>query len=109
MVVFSSGGNLKAMAQRGALAVKPSSAWMGEVVDLHDDAVDVVIKVTAMLQRVLAEFVHRRLAIHHADVGIDREAGRAQPFQKLVLARDVELRGLGDGVNKRRKITLRRD
>lgn len=30
MVVFSSGGNLKAMAQRGALAVKPSSAWMAK-------------------------------------------------------------------------------
>ena len=30
MVVFSSGGNLKAMAQRGAFAVKPNSDWMAK-------------------------------------------------------------------------------
>ena len=42
IVVFSSGGNLYAIAHRGARDVKPISARCAEVVDLHDDAVDLV-------------------------------------------------------------------
>ena len=41
-VVFSSGGNLYAIAQRGALLVKPDLVALREVVDLHDRAVDLV-------------------------------------------------------------------
>lgn len=62
-----------------------------------------------MLQGVLAELVNRGLAVHDADVGIDREARRAQPFQKLVLAFHVKLCGLGDGVDEGGQIALGRD
>lgn len=62
-----------------------------------------------MLERVLAKLVHCRLAVHHAYVGVDREAGRSQPLQELVLARDTELRRLRDGVDERGQIALRRD
>ena len=41
-VVRSSGGSLRAMAHRGARLVKPSRGALREVVDLDDDAVDLV-------------------------------------------------------------------
>ena len=56
----SSGGNLKAIAHRGALLVKPSVGAQREVVDLHDDAVDLVGQIVAMLLPALAEVVDRR-------------------------------------------------
>ena len=62
-----------------------------------------------MLERVLAKLVHCRLAIHHADVGVDHEASRSQPLQELVLARDAELRRLRDGVDEGGQITLCRN
>ena len=62
-----------------------------------------------MFQGVLAELVHRGLAVHDADVGIDREARRAQPFQELVLAFHTKLRGLGDGVDEGGQVALGRD
>ena len=103
------GRKLEGNGPARCLGGKPELGLDGEVVDLHDDAIDVVIEIATMLQRVLAELVHRGLAIDHADVGIDRETGRAQPFQKLMLARDAELRGLSDGVNERGQITLCRN
>lgn len=81
----------------------------GEVIDLHDDAVDVVVEVAAMFQGVLAELVHRGLAVHDADVGVDREARRAQPLQKLMLAFHAKLRGLSDGVDEGGQVALGRD
>ena len=54
-VVFSSGGNLYAIAQRGALLVKPISARWREVVDLHDHAVDLVAERVPLLLHAVAE------------------------------------------------------
>ena len=48
-VVAWRAGNLKETAQRGNLAVTPELAPLGRVVDLEDDAVDVVIERVALL------------------------------------------------------------
>ena len=60
-----------------------------KAVDLYDHAVDVVVQVAAMLERLSAELVNlgrRGTACH---VRVDAKAGAAQPVQKLALAVDV--------------------
>ena len=80
-----------------------------EAVHLYDHAVDVVIQVTAVLERLGTELVDlgRRGATSH--VGVDAKAGTAQPIQKLALAVDVQRVGIGDGVDKGGQVTARRD
>ena len=59
-VVRSSGGNLKAIAQRGARDVNPSCTRWREVVDLDDHAVDLVRQVVAVLLPVPGRTRRRR-------------------------------------------------
>ena len=49
LVVTSSGGYLKAIAQRGARLVDPSRRWMDDLVDLDHHAVDLVLDVVPVL------------------------------------------------------------
>ena len=49
LVLTSSGGYLKAIAQRGAREVEPSRRWTDDLVDLDDDAVDLVLDVVPVL------------------------------------------------------------
>ena len=58
LVVRSSGGNLKAMAQRGAREVAPSRACRAEVVDLGHHAVDLVGQVVPLLGQFAAAGDH---------------------------------------------------
>ncbi len=80
-----------------------------ETVHLYDHAVDVVIQVTAVLERLGTELVDlgRRGATSH--VGVDTKAGATQPIEELALAVDVQRVGIGDGVYKGGKVAARRD
>ena len=80
-----------------------------EAVDLYDYAVDVVVQVTAVLEGLGAELVDlgRRGAAGH--VGVDAEAGAAQPVEKFALAVDVQRIGIGNGVDKGGQVAARRD
>ena len=71
-----------------------------EAVDLYDHAVDVVVQVAAMLERLSTKLVDlgRRGAAGH--VGVDAKSGATQPVEKLALAMDVQRVGIGDGVDK---------
>ena len=69
------------MAQRGARDVDPELALQVEVVDLDDDAVDLVVEVVAVLLPPGAERQHLVEAVHQVDLGVDREPGPAQPGQ----------------------------
>ena len=82
---------------------------LGEAVDLYDHAVDVVIQVAAVLERLGAELMDlgRRGATSH--VRVDAKAGATQPVQKLALAVDVQRVGIGDGIDKGGQIAARRD
>ena len=86
-VVRSSGGNLKAMAQRGACDVEAELVALAEVVDLHDDAVDLVVEVVAVVQQLVAHGVH---LVERVDDARSRgsPAGPAspQPLERLVVA-----------------------
>ena len=80
-----------------------------EAVDLYDHAVDVVVQVAAVLERLGTELVDlgRRGATSH--VGVDAKAGATQPIEELALAVDVQRIGIGDGVDKGGQIATRRD
>ena len=80
-----------------------------EAVDLYDNAVDVVVQVAAMFERLGTELVDlcRRCATSH--VGVDAKTGAAQPVKKLALAVDMQRIGIGDGIDKGGKIAARRD
>ena len=58
LVLTSSGGYLYAIAQRGDFEVAPEPALQREVVDLDDDAVDLVLDVVAVLTPMLDEGLH---------------------------------------------------
>ena len=80
-----------------------------EAIDLYNHAVDVVVQVTAMLERLGTELVDigRRGATSH--VGVDAKAGATQPVQKLALAVDVQRIGIGNGIDKGGQVTACRD
>ena len=80
-----------------------------KAVDLYDHAVDVVVQVAAMLERLSAELVNfgRRGATGH--VGVDAKAGATQPVEELALAVDVQRVGIGNGVDKGGQVAARRD
>lgn len=96
----SSGGYLKAMAQRGARDVAPSLALQGHLVDLDDDPVDLVRAVVPVLPVVGHELLNR------GDVGQDAHlVGRRQPPGAeggipLALALDVEAAARADAVHE---------
>ena len=80
-----------------------------EAVDLYDHAVDVVVQITAVLKCLGTELVNlsRRGAAGH--VGVDAEAGAAQPVEELTLAVDVQRIGIGDGVDEGGQVATRCD
>ena len=80
-----------------------------EAVDLHDHAVDVVVQVTAMLERLGAELVDLSWRGTAGHVGVDAKAGAAQPVEELTLAMDVQRVGIGDGVDKGGQVATCRD
>ena len=83
-VVFSSGGNLYAIAQRGARRDTHLRA-LPEVVDLHDDAVDVVAERVPVRFHPLAEPEHAFEIVERLDVRVHREAERREPRERLLV------------------------
>ena len=80
-----------------------------KAVHLYDHAVDVVVQVTAMFERLGTELVDlgRRGATSH--VGVDAKAGATQPIKELALAVDVQRVGIGDSIDKGSEIAARSD
>ena len=80
-----------------------------KAVNLYDHAVDVVVQVTAMFERLGAELVDLggRGATSH--VRVDAKAGATQPIEELALTVDVQRVGIGDGIDKGGKIAACRD
>ncbi len=78
-MLTSSGGYLKAMAQRGAREVEPSRRCTDDLVDLDDDAVDLVLDVVAVLARVAMKALHLVDGVDDPEVGGDRQAPRLEP------------------------------
>ena len=70
LVVTSSGGYLNAIAQRGAREVEPEPALHRDLVDLDDDAVDLVLDVVPVLAVVVD------VALHAGQVVDDLGTGR---------------------------------
>ena len=77
-----------------------------ERVDLHHHAVDVVIEVGAMGERVRAELVHLGRRGAAFCVGINRKARVAQPVQELALRMHVQGVGACDGIEERGQIAF---
>src|SRR5207244_12143312 len=61
-------------------------AALGEVVDLDDDAVDLVVEIVTVLEPVLAEPEDIVEAADLPDLGVHREPGRPQPVERLRVA-----------------------
>ena len=80
-----------------------------KAVDLYDHAVDVIVQIAAVLERLGAELVNlgRRGAACH--IGVDAKTGAAQPVKKLALAVDMQWVSIGDGIDKGSEIAARRD
>ena len=77
-----------------------------ERVDLHHHAVDVVIEVGAMGERVRAELMHLGRRGAAFCVGVYRKARVAQPIQELALRMHVQGVGARDGIEERGQIAL---
>ena len=80
-----------------------------EAVDLYDHAIDVVVQVTAMLERLGTELVDLGRGGAAGHVRVDAKAGTAQPVEELALAVDMQRVGIGNGVDKGGQIATRRD
>ena len=80
------GGNLKAMAQRGALAVQPSARCCGDGIDLRHDAVDLIRQLVALGLALLAERQQLVDAGAKRAVWVDLEAHSRQRFERLPMA-----------------------
>ena len=80
-----------------------------KAVHLYDHAVDVVVQVAAMLERLGAELVNLGGRGTTGHVGVDAKAGAAQPVQKLALTVNMQRVGIGDGVDKGSQVAARRD
>ncbi len=73
------------MAQRGAFDVDPSTLALCERVDLHDDPVDLVAEVVAVLLPVPAVPVHGVDALEHPDLGVDGKAELPEVVERVVV------------------------
>ena len=84
-VVRSSGGNLYAIAQRGARDVKPSSSRWARSSTLMTTPSISYGEVVAVLLPVRAVRRDRLDAVEHAHLGVDREADGAEELERLVV------------------------
>ena len=84
-------------------------ALLGERVDLHDDAVDVVVEIGAVSEGLGAEVVDLARAGHVARVGVDRKAAVTQPAEEVVLGGDGQRVLVGHGVDERLEVARTRD
>ena len=98
LVVFSSGGNLYAIAQRGARAGGSHLGALRERVDLHDRAVDLVPQRMALLLHARAERVHRLDVGELLDLRVHGEAETREPLERLVVRRELRAALLGAGL-----------
>ena len=80
-----------------------------EGVHLDHHAVDLVRQLLAPFERAFAERMHRLGRLAQLDVGIDVEAGFAQPLQQLPLPCGVQSALVGNRVDERRQIAMSRD
>ena len=80
-----------------------------KAVNLYDHAVDVVVQVTAMFERLGTKLVDLGGCSTASHVGVDAKAGATQPIEELALAVDVQRVGIGDGIDKGSEIAARRD
>ena len=77
-----------------------------ERVDLHHHAVDIVIEVGAMGERVRAELVHLGRRGAAFCIGVNRKARVAQPVQELALRMHVQWVSACDGIEERGQIAF---
>ena len=89
-VVAVVGANFQAIAQRGSRPTTPELAPERPLVDLDDDAVDLVVELVAALLPPAAALDHRLDALVVVDVGVDLEAALAQPLELLAVGGEVE-------------------
>ena len=86
IVVFSSGGNLYAIAQRGARDVTPISRALAEIVDLHDDAVDLVAERVAVALPSRSQNANTPSRSSNASMcGFTGKPSAAQPRERLLV------------------------
>ncbi len=93
-------GNGPARSTRG----EAKRLLLSKGVDLHDDAVDVVVEVLAMLQRPRAEVVHLLRLRAALGVRVHMKAAVAQPCEEGPLARDGKGTFVSNGINEGLKI-----
>ena len=96
LVLTSSGGYLNAIAHRGAREVDPSRRCTGDLVDLDDDAVDLVLDVVAVLAVVVDELLHPAEVVDDPEAVADRQPPRLE-------------RVVGRGLRGRREALARAD
>ena len=80
-----------------------------KAVHLYDHAIDVVVQVAAVLERLGAELVDLGRCGATGNVRVDAKAGATQPIEELALAVDVQRVGIGDGIDKGGQVAARRD
>ena len=80
-----------------------------EAVHLYDHAVDVVVQIAAVLERLGTKLVDLGRRGATGNVGVDAKAGASQPVEELALAVDVQRIGIGDGIDKGGQVAARRD
>ena len=112
------------LAQRGVLLlgrklVGDGPAWCagrkakcglaGKRVDLHHHAVDVIVEVLAMSQRLLAEGMHLGCGMAERGMVVHAEATVTQPLEKLPLAGHRDGRHVRDGIDEGLEVAVGRD
>ena len=107
--LFFLGRELKGNSPAWCAGGKAQVELLLEAVNLYDHAVDVVIEVAAVLERLGTELVNLGGCGAACHVGVDAKAGAAQPVEKFTLAVDVQRIGIGDGIDKGGQVAARRD
>ena len=107
--LFFLGRELKGDGPARCAGGKAQVELLLKAVHLYDHAVDVVVQVAAMLERLGAELVNLSGCGATGNVGVDAKAGATQPVQELALAVDVQRIGIGNGVDKGSQVAARRD
>ena len=80
-----------------------------ERVHLHDHAIDLVGQIVTTLDGTLAELVHFLTRFAARDVGVYVETARTQPLEQLGLTVSSDGLLIGNGVEERGQVAVRRD
>ena len=77
----------------------------GERVNLHDDAIDIVVKLLAMRKGILAVGVDLGRALYEAGVRVHREAAVREPGKKVMLGAHLKRSLVRNGVDEGPEVT----